>query len=56
MIEFEIYFSDLNERAQKRLLAELNVSSAKEMNWDMDIIPLAMVDIETEIEDEERSW
>lgn len=53
MIEFEIYFNDLNENVQKRLLAELNISSAKDMNWD--IFPLATIDFETEIDDEERN-
>ena len=38
--EFDIYFSDLNEDAQKRLLEAVGVSSPKEMNWDMDIVPM----------------
>ena len=39
---FEIYFSDLNEKAQKRLLDFVGISSASEANWDMDIIPIAI--------------
>ena len=39
--DFEIYFSDLNEDAQKRLLEAVGVSDPKEMNWDLDIIPIA---------------
>lgn len=35
MFEFEIYFSDLNESAQKRLLEEVGISDPKEMNWDV---------------------
>lgn len=52
-IEFDIYFSDLNERTQKRLLAELGATSSKEMNWDMDILPLATIMIENTEEEEE---
>lgn len=37
--EVEIYFSDLNEEAQERLCEELN-TTAKDENWDMDILPL----------------
>jgi hypothetical protein len=39
---FEIYFSDLNEKAQKRLLDFVGISSPSEANWDMDIIPIAI--------------
>lgn len=39
--DFEIYFSDLNEDAQKRLLEFVGAKSASEMNWDMDILPIA---------------
>ena len=38
---FEIYFSDLNEEAQKRLLEAVGVTDPAEMNWDIDILPLA---------------
>ena len=43
---FEIYFSDLNKDAQERLLKFVGVSDPSEMNWDMDICPIAMYDIE----------
>lgn len=38
----EIYFSDLNEEAQKDLLEVVGVSEPAEMNWDIDICPIAM--------------
>ena len=46
METFEIYFSDLNEDAQKRLLDAVGAESAADMNWDMDIIPIAQYDFE----------
>ena len=46
MDTFEIYFSDLNEDAQKRLLDAVGVESPKEMNWDMDILPIAVYEFE----------
>lgn len=39
--EFNIYFSDLNEDAQERLLKAVGAKTASEMNWDMDILPVA---------------
>ena len=39
---FEIYFSDLNEKAQKELLEFVGESDPKEMNWDLDILPIAI--------------
>lgn len=51
MKTFKIYFSDLNEDAQKRLLKEVKANSPKDMNWDIDICPIAMYDFE-ENEDE----
>lgn len=41
METFEIYFSDLNEDAQKRLLEFVGAKTAADMNWDMDILPVA---------------
>ncbi len=38
--EFNIYFSDLNEDAQKRLMDAIGIKDPKEMNWDIDISPL----------------
>ena len=49
-VKFEIYFSDLNEDAQKRLLIAVGAESPEEMNWDLDIIPLAVFEFE-EIDD-----
>ena len=48
--EFNIYFSDLNEDAQKRLLKMVGTESPKEMNWDIDITPIAVYGIEVEEE------
>lgn len=49
---FEIYFSDLNDKAQAELLAILGIDDPKEMNWDMDIVPLATLEFE-EVSDDE---
>ena len=46
MREFEIYFSDLNEDAQQRLLELVGAKDASEMNWDLDIVPLAVFETE----------
>ena len=43
---FEIYFSDLNKEAQTRLCEAVGIEDPKEMNWDMDIFPIAMYDYE----------
>ena len=48
MKTFEIYFSDLNEDAQRRLLDAVGADSASDMNWDMDIIPISSFDFEEE--------
>ena len=40
-MDFDIYFSDLNEDAQKRLMEAVGIDDPTEMNWDMDILPLA---------------
>jgi len=50
MISFELYFNDLNEDAQKRLLEAVGAKDASEMNWDINILPLAMLDFEEEPE------
>lgn len=42
----DIYFSDLNEDAQKRLLEAVGAESPEEMNWDMDILPIAQYEFE----------
>lgn len=46
MHTFEIFFSDLNEEAQKRLMEVVGITDPKEMNWDMDILPIATMDVE----------
>ena len=46
MRDFEIYFSDLNEDAQERLLGAVGAESPAEMNWDLDILPLAVYEFE----------
>lgn len=48
MISFDIYFSDLKEDAQKELLNAVGAKDPEEMNWDMDILPIATFDIEDE--------
>jgi len=44
-MEFNLYFSDLNEDAQQRLCERLKTTPADE-NWDMDILPLAILERE----------
>ena len=39
--EFNIYFNDLNEDAQERLLKAVGAKTASDMNWDMNILPIA---------------
>lgn len=46
MHTFYIFFSDLNEEAQKRLMEVVGIKDPKEMNWDMDILPIATMDVE----------
>ena len=48
MKEFDIFFSDLTEAAQKSLLDFVGAKSPAEMNWDMDILPVATMEIEYE--------
>lgn len=52
MKTFEIYFNDLNEDAQSRLLKAVNANEAKDMNWDINICPIAMYDFEEGSDDE----
>lgn len=54
MKTFLIYFNDLNEDAQRRLLKAVKAEDASDMNWDMDICPIAMYDFEDDGEDEEN--
>lgn len=41
----EIYFSDLNEDAKKRLLDFVGAETASDMNWDIDMAPIAIYDV-----------
>lgn len=40
---FEIFFSDLTDEAKKELLDFYGVQSEKELNMDIDIIPLCTI-------------
>lgn len=46
--EVEIFFSDLQPEAQKRVLEAAGISDPKEANWDLDIVPVATVSFEVE--------
>jgi hypothetical protein len=46
-VEFNIYFSDLNEDAQKRLMEVVGITDPKEMNWDIDMCPIAVYSTES---------
>lgn len=43
---FDIYFSDLTEEAQKELMNSIGISDPSEMNWDIDIVPIASYSFE----------
>ena len=43
-----IYFNDLKSEKQKEFLEAVGEEDPKEMNWDLDILPLAVVDFEEE--------
>ncbi len=42
LVEFPIYFSDLNPEAQKRLMKKVNIKDPSEMNWDIDMAPIGV--------------
>ena len=46
---FEIYYGDLNEDAQKRLLALVGATDPAEMNWDPEINMCPLAIYETEV-------
>lgn len=46
MKTFEIYFNDLNERAQKELMELVGLEKPEDGNWTY--LPLATVDFEDE--------
>ena len=48
---FELFFEDLNEAAQARILDAYGVESPEEMNWD--IFPITELVIESNYEDDE---
>lgn len=41
MEDFNIFFSDLKEETQRRLMEAVGIRDPREMNWDLDILPLA---------------
>ena len=45
MDDFNIFFSDLNEGAQQRLMAAIGIQDPREMNWDIDLLPLTVYPI-----------
>ena len=47
MKTFDIYFSDLNIDAQKRLMDAVGISSPSEANWDIDMCPIAIYEFES---------
>ncbi len=46
MATISIYFSDLNEEAQKRVLEVQGLRTPAEGNYDLDIVPLFELDFE----------
>jgi hypothetical protein len=48
---FDIYFSDLNEEAQKELLELVGATDPSDMNWDIDMCPIAIYETEVEVSD-----
>ncbi len=45
MVDFKIYFSDLKEETQRRLMDAVGITDPREMNWDIDMLPLAIYPI-----------
>ena len=50
MKTFEIFFSDLNTEAQQNLMDVVGIKDPKEMNWDIDMCPIAILEYEDDIE------
>ena len=50
--QVELYFSDLNEKGQRKILEALSYSDPKDGNYDMDICPIAILEFEMEDGDE----
>lgn len=53
MMYFEIYFSDLNPDAQQRLLTFYGYSDPKDGNFDLDIVPLCILEIDNHLNSDE---
>lgn len=51
MAIFEIYFSDLNEEAQKEILNFTGITKPEEMNWDIDMAPIALYENDETVRD-----
>ena len=51
-VTIEIYFSDLNPAAKRDIMDAYGISDPAEMNWDMDIFPVATtyVTVEEDLE------
>ena len=49
--EFPIYFSNLNKETQKKLLDFVGVKEPCDMNWDVDMAPIAMYPFEDKSEE-----
>ena len=54
MEDFNIYFSDLKEESQRRLMEAVGITDPREMNWDIDMLPLATYPIPIN-EEEQKS-
>ena len=58
--EMEIYFSDLNEEAQERLLEIAGVNSPEEANWNIDpnkdTFPITTIGFEAELNQDEQEY
>ncbi len=50
MVSVEIFYNDLKPEKQAELLNAVHVSDPSEMNWDINMCPIAIVDFE-EMED-----
>jgi len=48
MKSVEIFFSDLKPEKQKEFMNAVGITKPEEMNWDIDMCPLAIVDFEEE--------
>lgn len=44
-----IYFSDLNEKGQKKILEVTGAKNAEDLNMDLDIIPLFIYEVEEDV-------